>query len=116
MGAVQDLLTRWRSEAETVGRCGHQSTSRLIRRLAVEVEEALRDDRDETLRLAEATLESGYSTEHLRKMVASGKIPNSGAKGRPLIRRGDLPNGPANPKGRFGSPEDDARSFLRTSR
>ena len=112
---MQDLVTRWRSEADTVERCGHESTGKLIRRLVGELEEALRDDQDETLKLPEAALESGYSLEHLRKMVASGKIPNAGAKGRPLIRRGDLPNGPANPKGRFGSPEDDARSFLSRS-
>ena len=54
MSAVHDLVTRWRSEAETVERCGHESTGKLIRRLAVEVDEALRDDEDETLTLAEA--------------------------------------------------------------
>ena len=65
MNAIHDLVTRWLREAETVERCGHESTGELIRRLAVEVEEALKDDRDETLTIAEAALESDYSSEHL---------------------------------------------------
>ena len=112
MTAIKDLIARWRAEAETVGRCGHESTGKLIRRLAVEVDEALKDDQDEALTLAEAALESSYSTEHLRKMVASGAIPNAGGKGRPRIRRSDLPSRPTNGRGHHGSPEDDARVFL----
>ena len=112
MSAVHDLVTRWRSEAETVERCGHESTGKLIRRLAVEVDEALRDDQDETLTLAEAALESSYSTEHLRKMVAAETIPNAGEQGRPRIRRGDLPLKRVTQPGSLGTPEDDARAFL----
>lgn len=111
MSAMQDLLTRWRDEAETVERCGHGSTGKLIRRLTVEVEEALRDDQDETLTLAEAALESSYSAEHIRKMVASGMIPNAGERGRPRIRRGDLPVKRTNGSS-LSSPENDVRDFL----
>ena len=112
MSAVRDLIARWHSEAETVERCGHESTGKLIRRLAVEVEEALRDNQDEALTLAEAALESSYSTEHLRKMVAAETIPNAGAKGRPRIRRGDVPLKRVTESGNLGTPEDDARVFL----
>ena len=31
MNAMQELLTRWRNEAETVERCGHEVTGKLIR-------------------------------------------------------------------------------------
>ena len=109
MSAVRDLIVRWRTDADTLERCGHESTGKLIRRLAVEAEEALRDDSEETLTLAEAALESSYSIEHLRKMVASGTIPNAGEKGRPRIRRSDLPTKRTNGNGHVGSPEDDAR-------
>ena len=112
MSAMHDLIARWRSEAETVERCGHESTGKLIRRLAVEVDEALRDDQDETLTLAEAALESSYSTEHLRTMVAAETIPNAGEKGRPRIRRGDLPLKRVTQPGSLGTPEHDARAFL----
>ena len=112
MSAMHDLIARWCSEAATVERCGHESTGKLIRRLAVEVDEALRDDRDETLTLAEAALESSYSTEHLRKMVAAETIPNAGEQGRPRIRRGDLPLKRVTQQSNPGTPEDDARAFL----
>ncbi len=72
----------------------------------------LKDDQDETLTLVEAALESSYSTEHLRKMVASGTIPNAGGKGRPRIRRGDVPFKRVTKPGNPGTPEDDARAFL----
>jgi len=112
MSAMHDLIARWRSEAETVERCGHESTSKLIRRLAVEADEALRDDQDEPLTLAEAALESSYSTEHLRTMVAAETIPNAGEKGRPRIRRGDLPLKRVTKQSNPGTPEHDARAFL----
>ena len=112
MSAMHDLVAQWRREAETLERREQGSTGKLIRRLAVEVEEALRHDEDEALTLAEAALESNYSTEHLRKLVAAGTIPNAGEKGRPQIRRSDLPTRSTNGKGHVGSPEDDARTFL----
>jgi len=116
MSAMHDLIARWHSEAETVERCGHESTGKLIRRLAVEVDEASRDDQDETLTLAEAALESSYSTEHLRKMVAAEKIPNAGEKGRPRIRRSDVPLKRVMQQSNPGTPERDARAFLRAKR
>ena len=58
-----------------------------------------------------SALESSYSTEHLRKMVASGMIPNSGERGRPRIRRGDLPVKRTNGSS-LSSPENDVRDFL----
>ena len=112
MSAVHDLVARWRNEADTLERCGHESTGKLIRRLAVEVEEALKHDQDETLTLAEAAVASSYSTEHLRKMVAAETIPNAGGKGRPRIRRGDVPLKRVTKHGNLGTPEDDARAFL----
>ncbi len=115
MNAMQELLTRWRNEAETVERCGHEVTGKLIRRLAVEVDEALRDDQDETLTLVEAALESNYSIDHLRKMVAAGTIPNAGERGRPRIRRGDLPVKRTNGCGP-SLPENDVRDFLQRRR
>lgn len=115
MSAMRDLIAQWRNEAETLERCGHERTGKLIRRLAVEAEEALRDHSEETLTLAEAALESSYSNEHLRKMVASGTIPNAGERGRPRIRRSDLPARRTNGNGHLSSPEDDAKNFLQKS-
>ena len=108
MSAMEDLVARWRGEAETLERCGHESTGKLIQRLTVELEEALRDDQEEILTLAGAALATGLSSEHLRKMVASGAIPNAGERGRPRICRRDLPVRPVTGNRQLGSPEDDA--------
>ena len=116
MTAMKDLVARWRSEAETVERCGQEPTGKLIRRLSAEVEEALRDDQNETLTLAEAALESGYSVEHLRKMVAAETVPNAGERGRPRIRRIDIPLKRATQPGSLGTPEDDAREFSKRAK
>lgn len=54
--------------------------------------QTLRETEAETLlSLAAAAKISGYSTEHLARLVRQGILPNSGRKGRPLIARKDLP-------------------------
>jgi len=45
-------------------------------------------------------------------MVAAETIPNAGEKGRPRIRRGDLPLKRVTQQGSLGTPEHDARAFL----
>jgi hypothetical protein len=45
----------------------------------------------ELLTLKQASRESGYSTDHLARLVTSGTIPNCGRRGKPLIARGNLP-------------------------
>jgi hypothetical protein len=52
---------------------------------------ALEAHRLELLTLREAADESGYSYSSLEKSVRDGDIPNYGKKGRPRVRRGDLP-------------------------
>ena len=61
---------------------------------------ALRRYRDETtLSLTEAARESGYSTDHLGRLVRDGKIPNTGRPGAPRIARSHLPRkAPAEPR------------------
>ena len=42
-------------------------------------------------RCPEAARRSGYSADHLGRLVRNGKIPNSGRPGTPSIARRDLP-------------------------
>lgn len=74
---------------------GPEEIARVYEIVARELDEALRVHGDTPLTLAEAARESGYSEDHLRHLVADGKIPNAGQKGRPRIRRRDLPRKPA---------------------
>lgn len=44
-----------------------------------------------TLTLRQAAKESGYSADHLGRLVRAGQIPNAGRPNAPRIRRRDLP-------------------------
>jgi hypothetical protein len=48
-------------------------------------------DADELLDLRAAARESGYSADHLGRLVHAGTIPNAGRPHAPRIRRADLP-------------------------
>jgi hypothetical protein len=76
-----------------------------LRVVADELEAALREAAGEELNLREASRESGYSERRLRELVASGTIPNQGAKGRPRLRRSDLPSKPRKNGGAWDASE-----------
>lgn len=65
--------------------------------------------------LAEAAKVSGYSVDHLGRLLRQGKIPNRGRRHSPKIQRGDLPIRPtAVARTRRGGydPIADARNLL----
>lgn len=47
---------------------------------------------EELLNLRQAAAVSGYSEDHLGRLVREGNIPNHGKLGAPLLRRADLPH------------------------
>ena len=49
---------------------------------------------EEALSLAQAARVSGYSKDHLARLIRSGCIANAGAKNKPRIRRKDVPRKP----------------------
>ena len=58
---------------------------------AAELETALRQRDETTGTLTDAASESGYSADHLGRLVRGGKIPNAGRPGAPRIARRRLP-------------------------
>ena len=48
----------------------------------------------ESVTLKEASLIGGYSADHLQRLVASGQLENVGRKGKPRLRRCDVPRKP----------------------
>lgn len=60
-------------------------------RCAAELEEALHSAGDEALSVAQASRESGFGEEHLRRLLRENPQLNCGRKYKPLIRRRDLP-------------------------
>ena len=77
--------------------------------------ERLRQEREEKkLTLSDAATLSGYSREHLARLIRSGKLANAGRKHSPRILAADLPTRPdaiaAAARGSY-DPSTDARSL-----
>ncbi len=85
------LHTRWRQKARLFREHGHEATARAYEACSSELETALHTDADDLLNLQEAARESGYSADHLGRLIREGKIPNAGRRNAPRVRRRDLP-------------------------
>jgi hypothetical protein len=85
------LVATWRDEADLMRRRGLEREATMAESFATDLEVTLRQWRLEALDLETAAHESGYSYSTLQQRVAAGSLPNAGGKGRPLIRRCDLP-------------------------
>ena len=94
------LSTKWRERAELLANFGDPNCARIWQIAAAELDEAQRALGAETLTLAEAARESGYSQDHLGSLIRGGKLPNAGRLHVPLIRRSDLPIKPSTSPGR----------------
>ena len=86
---VAALLTHWRSRASELERYA-PAAAQAFRDAAAELAEAL-NGAEETVSLKEAAMLGGYSVDALQRMVACGRIQNFGRKGKPRIRRADVP-------------------------
>lgn len=92
MRHLKILAEAWRQEGERLReRYEALGLAKLCDTHAAELEEAIGRRLDEELTLTQAAAESGYSKPHLRRLIRDREIPNAGRKGRPRIRRGDLP-------------------------
>lgn len=89
---VAQLVPEWRGRATNLRQWGAaEGPARAWEDAATELEAALRAADAELLTLEQAATESGYSTDHLGRLVRQGKVPNAGRQHSPRIRRGDLP-------------------------
>src|SRR5687768_11660431 len=89
---VSELAATWRSRATELRRwAAAEGAACALEGAARELEAALRGQGEELLTLAQAARESGYSDEHVGRMVRMGKIPNAGRPSAPRVRRADLP-------------------------
>lgn len=97
-GAREEFLAKWRGEADAMRRRNVMVTGALL------CDEVLRDietlfatEKEAVLTLEEAAAESGYSVDHLARLVRTGRIPDTrppGSKGRIHVRAADLPARP----------------------
>ena len=89
-----DLIHAWRTEAERMRARGIAQPAAIIESLADELEAHLRNAGHESVGLTEGARLSGYSADHLGRLIRDGEIENVGVKNAPKIRIMDLPRKP----------------------
>ena len=85
------LVERWKNRLGEFERFGALVTGATICSEVVQDLEALADQGEQLLNLTQAAVVSGYTREHLGRLVTQGTIPNAGRVNAPKIRRSDLP-------------------------
>lgn len=88
------LVAAWRSRARELEPYA-PTVATAFSRAAEELERVLQLEAEEVLTLAVAATESGYTTDHLSRLIREGKIPNAGRPHAPRIRRSDLSRKPS---------------------
>jgi len=112
-GRGDSLPELWRHEAAVLRRRGAAGQAEALESCAAELEAWESQRALEALTLEEAERESGYSYSAIEKMVRRGEIENVGEKGRPRVRRGDLPRKARRELPDLAGPVLDGRSRLR---
>ncbi len=88
---VRELSATWRVHGETLRAFGAATLAETVERCAAELERALAADDGELLTLQQAARMSGYSADHLGRLIRLGTLRNLGRHRAPRVRRGDLP-------------------------
>ncbi len=89
--SIEALPGTWRRRAKALRRYGSEPPAVTLERCAAELEDTIVERDETTYSLVEASRESGYSADHLGRLVRDGKIPNAGRPGAPRIALKDLP-------------------------
>jgi hypothetical protein len=113
---IGEIIQRWRERQTEWLRLRVQvDGAALAGEVVADLEKIAEGDGGEELTLTAASTLSGYSTDHLSRLIRDGSLPNAGRKGVPRIRRADLPMRPkrciATPRNNGYNPDTDARSL-----
>ena len=96
--AIRSSLAEIRAKAGELRQdFGDEPRALALEWAATRVEEALERAERQLLSLAEAARRSGYSEEHLARLVRTGRLPDrrpAGSRGRIYIAAADLPTRP----------------------
>ncbi len=91
---LPELGASCRADAERLRRRGCDGPARLLESCADDLDRVLSTGQDETLTLARAAQESGYTAAHLRYLIGRGTLRDRAETGPARVRRGDLPRKP----------------------
>lgn len=93
MTAIADVIERWRGRQAEFARWGAQvDGARLLGELLADLEAVEHSDTPVSLSVAAAR--SGYSADHLSRLIRSGKITDHGRKHAPRVRLSECPTKP----------------------
>lgn len=111
-----EFVTKWTAEAEAMQRRGVLvNGAAVLAEVLTDFKAVQASAAEARLRLSEAASRSGYSVEHLGRLIRQGRLPNAGRWGAPRIRAADLPRKPpalAQVGPRAYDPGADARTLL----
>lgn len=89
---ISEILERWTARQAEWARLRVQlDGAALAGDIVADLEKIAQGEQDVALTLGAAAAISGYSTEHLGRLLRDGIIPNAGRKHSPRILRSDLP-------------------------
>jgi hypothetical protein len=92
----EGFLCRWRAEGQRLKRLGALvDAGKLLDEVLGDAEALFEAEDNDVLTLTAAADESGYSADHLGRLVREGLVRNAGRKNAPKIRRADLPRKPS---------------------
>jgi len=91
MPALAELIARWERRRDEWKRLGVQVDGAAIAEELLCELTALERAGSASVMLREAAELSGYSIDHLRRLVAAGRLENVGKGGRIHVRKADLP-------------------------
>jgi hypothetical protein len=113
VAGLAELSASWRTLAASL-RPYAEAAAVAYERAADTLDATIDAQSEAPLTLREAARESGYSADHLGRLVRLGIIPNAGRPRAPRIRRADLPRRAALPNagegGMLQSPGNLARA------
>jgi hypothetical protein len=112
---LRSLADRWRLEAEHFRQFEANGQAATCEQLATELDAALAAWDLSPLTISEASELSGYTEDHLRRLVRRGHIPNAGRQNSPRISRRDLPVKPNAKDGSGGQNPIDFREQIARS-
>ena len=92
---TEALVPSWRARAGKLREwASAEKAARAWEAAAGELEAALAAVEHELLNLQQAAKRSGYSPDHLGRLLREGRVPNSGRENAPKIKVSDLPRKP----------------------
>lgn len=108
---------RWSSRREEYARFRVQvDGAKIVDEFLADLQKVRETENEELLSLGVAAQISGYSRDHLARLIRQGTVVNSGRKNRPLVKRKHLPKRAISSLARgVGSrydPTADARSLM----